>query len=59
MDLVRITVDDRPPELYAVMAGIGVDAMMMDETDEDLKDTSAPRPTSSQRRRHWAGCRCG
>jgi diacylglycerol kinase (ATP) len=38
IDLVRITVDDRPPEHFAVMAGIGVDAMMMDETDEDLKD---------------------
>jgi diacylglycerol kinase (ATP) len=38
VDLVRITVDDRPPEHFAVMAGIGVDAMMMDETDEDLKD---------------------
>jgi diacylglycerol kinase (ATP) len=39
VDLVRITVDDHPPEHFAVMAGIGVDAMMMDETDEDLKDT--------------------
>ena len=39
VDLVRITVDDRPPEHFAVMAGIGVDAMMMDETDEDLKDS--------------------
>ena len=38
VDLVRITVDDRPPEHFAVMAGIGVDAMMMDETDEGLKD---------------------
>jgi diacylglycerol kinase (ATP) len=38
VDLVRITVDDRPREHFAVMAGIGVDAMMMDETDEDLKD---------------------
>jgi diacylglycerol kinase (ATP) len=38
VDLVKITVDDRPPEHFAVMAGIGVDAMMMDETDEDLKD---------------------
>jgi diacylglycerol kinase (ATP) len=38
VDLVRITVDDRPPEHFAVMAGIGVDAMTMDETDEDLKD---------------------
>jgi diacylglycerol kinase (ATP) len=38
VDLVRITVDDREPEHFAVMAGIGVDAMMMDETNEDLKD---------------------
>ena len=38
VDLVEITVDDRPPEHFAVMAGIGVDAMMMDETDEDLKE---------------------
>jgi YegS/Rv2252/BmrU family lipid kinase len=38
MDLVRITVDDRAPEHFAVMAGIGMDAMIMDETDEDLKD---------------------
>jgi diacylglycerol kinase (ATP) len=38
IDLVRITVDDRPPEHFAVMAGIGVDAMIMDETDEDFKD---------------------
>ena len=39
IDLVRITVDDRAPEHFAVMAGIGIDAMIMDETDEDLKDT--------------------
>jgi YegS/Rv2252/BmrU family lipid kinase len=39
IDLVRITVDDRPAEHFAVMAGIGVDTMIMDETDEDLKDT--------------------
>lgn len=38
IDLVRITVDDRPPEHFAVMAGIGVDAMIMDETDDALKD---------------------
>jgi diacylglycerol kinase (ATP) len=38
VDLVRITVDDRASEHFAVMAGIGVDAMIMDETDEDLKD---------------------
>jgi diacylglycerol kinase (ATP) len=38
IDLVRITVDDRPQEHFAVMAGIGIDAMIMDETNEDLKD---------------------
>jgi diacylglycerol kinase (ATP) len=38
MDLVRITVDDRSPEHFAVIAGIGIDAMIMDETNEDLKD---------------------
>lgn len=38
IDLVKITVDDRQPEHFAVMAGVGVDAMIMDETDEDLKD---------------------
>ena len=38
IDLVKITVDDRPPEHFAVMAGIGVDAMIMDETDDTLKD---------------------
>jgi diacylglycerol kinase family enzyme len=36
--LVKITDNDRAPEHFAVMAGIGVDAMIMDETDEDLKD---------------------
>ena len=35
---MKITVDDRAPEHFAVMAGIGIDAMIMDETDEDLKD---------------------
>jgi diacylglycerol kinase (ATP) len=38
IDLVKITVDNRAPELFAVMAGIGIDAMIMDETDDDLKD---------------------
>ena len=38
IDLVKIIVDDRPPEHFAVMAGIGVDAMIMDETDDTLKD---------------------
>jgi diacylglycerol kinase (ATP) len=38
IDLIKLTVDDQPAEHFAVIAGIGVDAMMMDETDADLKD---------------------
>lgn len=38
IDLIRLTVDDRPPEHFAVIAGVGVDAMIMDETDPTLKD---------------------
>jgi diacylglycerol kinase (ATP) len=38
VDLIKITVDDRAPEHFAVMAGIGIDAVIMDETDEGLKD---------------------
>ena len=37
IDLIKLTVDDHPP-LFAVIAGIGVDAMIMDETDSGLKD---------------------
>lgn len=38
IDLVEVTADDSEPEHFAVMAGIGVDAMTMEETDDDLKD---------------------
>jgi len=38
IDLIRLAVDDHPPEHFAVIAGIGVDAMIMDETDPALKD---------------------
>jgi diacylglycerol kinase (ATP) len=38
IDLIRLSVDDREPEHYAVMAGMGIDAMIMDETRSDLKD---------------------
>jgi diacylglycerol kinase (ATP) len=37
IDLIKITVDDQPSEHFAVIAGIGVDAMIMNETDPDLK----------------------
>lgn len=37
IDLVKLTVDDREAEHFAVIAGVGVDAMIMDETDPELK----------------------
>ncbi|HET8915208.1 MAG TPA: diacylglycerol kinase family protein [Propionibacteriaceae bacterium] len=37
MDLVRLTVDDQPPDHFAVMAGIGLDAVIMEGTDPNLK----------------------
>lgn len=37
IDLIQITVDGREVEHFAVIAGIGVDAMIMDEVDDDLK----------------------
>jgi diacylglycerol kinase (ATP) len=38
IDLIKVTVDDKAPEHFAVLAGIGVDAMIMEETDPQLKD---------------------
>ena len=37
IDLIKITVDGGSSEHFAVMAGAGVDAVIMDETDPDLK----------------------
>ena len=37
IDLIALVVDDRQVEHFAVMAGVGVDAVIMDETDEELK----------------------
>jgi diacylglycerol kinase (ATP) len=37
IDLIKITVDDRDPEHFAVMAGVGIDAVIMNETDPELK----------------------
>jgi diacylglycerol kinase (ATP) len=39
IDLIKLTVDGVPSEHFAVIAGLGVDAMIMDETSPDLKDT--------------------
>jgi diacylglycerol kinase (ATP) len=37
VDLVRVKVDDQPPDHFAVMAGIGLDAVIMEGTDPKMK----------------------
>jgi len=37
IDLIAVSVDGGPPEHFTVMAGSGVDAVIMDETDPKLK----------------------
>jgi diacylglycerol kinase (ATP) len=37
IDLAQVTVDGTPGEHFAVMAGMGVDAVIMDETNPNLK----------------------
>jgi diacylglycerol kinase (ATP) len=37
VDLVRVKVDDEPPDHFAVMAGIGLDAVIMEGTDPKMK----------------------
>jgi diacylglycerol kinase (ATP) len=37
IDLVRLTVDDKPPDHFAVMAGIGLDAVIMEGADPKMK----------------------
>jgi diacylglycerol kinase (ATP) len=39
IDLIKLTVDGAPSEHFAVIAGLGVDAMIMEETNSDLKDS--------------------
>ena len=39
IDLIKVAVDGEPGEHFAVIGGLGVDAMIMDETSPDLKDT--------------------
>ena len=39
IDLIKLTVDGVPSEHFAVIAGLGVDALIMDETSPELKDT--------------------
>jgi YegS/Rv2252/BmrU family lipid kinase len=38
IDLIKLSIDGREPEHFAVMAGMGIDAMTMDETRPELKD---------------------
>ena len=38
IDLIKLTVDGAPAEHFAVIAGLGVDALIMDETRPELKD---------------------
>jgi diacylglycerol kinase (ATP) len=38
IDLIKLSVDEGEPEHFAVMAGMGIDAMIMDETRPELKD---------------------
>lgn len=42
IDLIELTVDGGHREHFAVMAGVGVDAMIMDEVDADLKKVVGP-----------------
>ena len=42
MDLVQVTVDDQPPDHFAVMAGIGLDAVIMEGADPNLKKAVGP-----------------
>jgi len=37
VDLVRVKVDDQPPDHFAVMAGIGLDAVIMEGVDAKMK----------------------
>ena len=37
IDLVRLAVDDKPPDHFAVMAGIGLDAVIMEGADAKMK----------------------
>jgi diacylglycerol kinase family enzyme len=39
IDLIKVAVDGVPGEHFAVIGGLGVDAMIMDETNSELKDT--------------------
>jgi YegS/Rv2252/BmrU family lipid kinase len=42
VDTIVLTVDDGEPQRFLVMAGTGIDAVIMDETDENLKAKIGP-----------------
>ena len=42
VDLVRVKVDDQPPDHFAVMAGIGLDAVIMEGADAKMKKAVGP-----------------
>jgi diacylglycerol kinase (ATP) len=42
VDLVRLKVDDDPPDHFAVMAGIGLDAVIMEGADPKMKRAVGP-----------------
>lgn len=42
VDLVRLKVDDHPPDHFAVMAGIGLDAVIMEGADPKMKRAVGP-----------------
>ena len=45
-DLIKLSVDNREPQHLAVMAGIGMDAVIMSEADPELKKIG-PAPSRS------------
>ena len=42
IDLIKVTVDGEAGEHFAVIGGLGVDAMIMEETNPQLKDVIGP-----------------
>lgn len=42
IDLIELRIDDNPPEVSAVMAGMGFDAEIMNATNSDLKKLVGP-----------------
>ena len=53
IDLIKVTVDGVPGEHFAVIGGLGVDAMIMDETSRSSRTRSVPGRTSLQPPRPW------